>query len=81
MTSIVVTEVISRSTKEYQNHIVLKLNDPMTTTKTYWSILKTFYNGKRVPVISPLLINDKLISDFEVKANHFNNFFASQCTH
>ena len=52
----------------------------MTTTKTYWSILKTFYNGKKVPIISPLLINDKLISDFEVKANHFNNFFASQCT-
>ena len=73
--------MISRSTKEYQNHIVLKLNDPMTTTKSYWSILKTFYNGKRVPVISPLLINDKLISDFQVKANHFNNFFASQCTH
>ena len=43
-----------------------------------WSILKTFYNGKKVPIIPPLLINDKLISDFEVKANHFNNFFASQ---
>ena len=33
-----------------------------------------------MPVISPLLINNKLISDFEVKANHFNNFFPSQCT-
>ena len=33
----------------------------MTTTKTYWSILKTFYNGKKVPIIPPLLINDKLI--------------------
>ena len=52
----------------------------MTTTKTYWSILKTFCNGKKVPIIPPLLINDKLISDFEVKANHFNNFFASKCT-
>ena len=52
----------------------------MTTTKTYWLILKTFYNGKKVPIIPLLLINDKLISDFEVKANHFSNFFASQCT-
>ena len=52
----------------------------MTTTKTYWSILKTFLNGKKVPIVPPLLINDKLISDFEVKANHFNNFSASQCT-
>ena len=52
----------------------------MTTTKTYWSILKTFLNGKKVPIVPPLLINDKLTSDFEVKANHFNNFSASQCT-
>ena len=81
----IVSEVISRHKEEYQNYIVLKLNDPMTTTKTYQSILKTFYNGKKVPIIPPLLINDKLISDFEVKAN-FNistplqHFFASQCT-
>ena len=52
----------------------------MTTIKTYWSILKTFHNGKKVPIIPPFLINDELISDFEVKANHFNNFLASQCT-
>ena len=53
----------------------------MTTTKTSCPTLKTFYNGKRVPIIPPLLINDKLISDFDVKANHFNNVFASQCTY
>ena len=69
-----VSEVISRRKKEYQNHIALKLNDPMTTTKIYWSILKTFCNGKKVPIIPPILINDKLISDFEVKANHLNIF-------
>ena len=31
-------------------------------------------------IIPSLLINNKLISDFEVKANYFNDFFASQCT-
>ena len=31
--------------------------------------------GKKVPIIPPLLIDNK-----EAKANHFNNFFASQCT-
>ena len=74
-----VSELINIRKEEYQNHIALKLNDPMTNTKTYWSILKTFYNGKKVPVIPPLLINNKLISDLKVKANHFNHFFASQC--
>ena len=73
-----VSELINIRKEEYQNHIACKLNDPMTNTKTYWSILKTFYNGKKVPVIPPLLIN-KLILDFKVKANHFNHFFASQC--
>ena len=72
--------MISRRKEEYLNHIALKLNDPMTTTKTCWSIFKTFYNSKKVPIIPPLQINDKLISDFEVQANYFNNFFASQCT-
>ena len=33
-----------------------------------------------MPIIPPLLINNKLISDFEVKANNFNDFFTSQCT-
>ena len=74
-----VSELTNIRKEEYQNHIARKLNDPMTNTKTYWSILKTFYNGKNVPVIPPLLINNKLISDFKVKANHFNHFFASQC--
>ena len=33
-----------------------------------------------VPIIPPLLINNKLESDFKVKANNFNSFFASKCT-
>ena len=41
----------------------------MTNAKTYWSLLKTFYNGKKVPIIPPLLINNEIISDFEAKAN------------
>ena len=37
--------------------------------KTYWSILKTFVNGIKIPVIPPLLENNKLITDFKLKAN------------
>ena len=37
--------------------------------------MKTFYNGKKIPLIPSLLINDKLQSDFGKKANHFNEFF------
>ena len=43
-------------------------------------MLKTFFNGKKVPIIPPLLINNKLVSDFKVIANYFSDFFASKCT-
>ena len=71
----VISELISRRKDEYQNYIASRLNDPKTNAKTYWFIFKTFYNGKKVPIIPPLLINNKLISDFEVKTNYFNDSF------
>ena len=32
-----------------------------------------------IPIISPLLVNNNLISNFREKANIFNNFFVQQC--
>ena len=40
----------------------------------------TFYNGRKIPIISPLLINNKLETDLKKKTHHFNIFFASKCT-
>ena len=48
--------------------------------KTYWSILETFYNDKKIPLIPPLLANDKFVTDIKTKADIFNKFFAEQCT-
>ena len=61
-------------------HSLTKLNDPHTSAKSYWSILKTLYDGKKIPLIPPILISNKLESNFKEKANHFNAFFVSQCT-
>ena len=41
--------------------------------------MKTFVNGKKTPIIPPLLVNNNLISDFREKANIFNDFFVQQC--
>ena len=46
----------------------------------HWSILNRFSNGEKVPIIPPLLINNRLESDIKIKANYFNSFFASTCT-
>ena len=43
-----------RDTKtEYHSKLAAKLVNPSTSAKTYWSILKTFANGRKVPVIPP----------------------------
>ena len=42
--------------------------------------MKTFFNGKKVPVIPTLLFNGVFVTHFQEKANIFNSFFAKQCT-
>ena len=54
--------------------------DPQTSSKSYWSILKTFLNNKKIPCIPPLLYQDKFIIDFKDKAEMFNGFFVDQCS-
>ena len=36
---------------------------------------------KKIPIILLILVNGKLISDFQEKATLFNNHFTSQCNH
>ena len=48
--------------------------------KTYWSILKSFYDDKKIPLIPPILVNNNFITDIKTKANIFNKFFVEQCT-
>ena len=57
-----------------------KLNDRTIPTKSCWTILKAFYNNKKIPLIPPLLINDKFVIDIKTKANIFYKFFGEQCT-
>ena len=65
-----------------KNHerLANKRNAPKTAPKIYWAILKTFVNGGKIPLIPPLLVDNKLVTDFLDKANLLNNIFAKQCT-
>ena len=74
------SEMILKQKDDYYCQLSDKLDDPKTSAKAYWSLLKTLYNGKKIPLIPPILVNNKLISNFKEKANHFNAFFASQFT-
>ena len=54
-----------------------KLEHSNTTLKTYWTILNRLLYHKKIPAISPLLVDGSFISDYCKKANLFNNFFVT----
>ena len=74
------SELVCKSKDDYHKQLARKLTNPKTISKTYWFILKTFYNGREVPLTPPLVINSKLEAKFKRKADHFNNFFSSKYT-
>ena len=74
------SDLISETKALYYETLARKLNNALLQGKTYWSILKTFYNDKKVFLIPPHLIDDKFVTDIKKKANIFNKFFADQCT-
>ena len=65
----------------YYEKFAKKLNNPLLQAKNYWSVLKTFYHDKKIPLIPPLLVDDKHVTDNKTKANIFNEYFAEQCSH
>ena len=73
-------EFINTTKALYYENLSKKLNNSLLQAKSYWSILKTFYNEKKIPLIPPLLVDDKFVTDIKTKACIFNKFFAEQCT-
>ena len=54
--------------------------DSITSAKTYWSILKSLLNNKKIPCIPPLFHKNKYVTDFKKRAELFNCFFTKQCS-
>ena len=66
--------------EKYYTKLSSRLADPLTSPKTYWSILKTFLNNKKIPYIPPLFHENKFVTDFKEKAELFYHFFVNQCS-
>ena len=71
-------ELISFTKDLYYENLAKKLNNPLLQAKAYWSILKSFYDDRKVPLIPPLLIDDKFVTDIQTKTNILNKFFIDQ---
>ena len=48
--------LIEESKEKYYVHLSKKLLDPQTSPKSYWSILKTFLNNKKIPLLHSTFI-------------------------
>ena len=75
-----INEQISNNRKSYFLNLSNQLNDKCLNPKKYWTLLRSFYNGRKVPLIPPILKGNKYVSDFTEKANYFNEFFSLQCS-
>ena len=60
-------ELISSTKTLYYENLAKKLNNALLQAKTYWSILKIFYNDKNISLIPPLLVDNKLVTDIRQK--------------
>ena len=72
-----INEQISNNRKLYFSNLSNQLND---NPKKYWTLLRSFYNDRKVPLIRPILKGHKYVSDFKEKANYFNVFLGLQCS-
>ena len=55
------TNAITNSKLSCYRQIASKLNDPNSAPiKTYWSILKSFCHGKKIPLMPPILVKANL---------------------
>ena len=65
---------IENAKNKYFFRISEKLNNPDTSTKCYWSLIKTLLN------VLPIYDNNGYDTDFKEKCQLLNSYFSEQCT-
>ena len=72
--------LIDFSKHNYYLRMANKLNSIQKSSKSYWSLLKSFLNNKKIRIIPPILHNNIFVTDFIKKAELFNSYFVNQWT-
>ena len=65
---------------EYFSSLGKKLSDPAHGTKSYWTTLNKIIIKKKFSNIPPLLENGVFVTNFQTKANIFNDHFVERCS-
>ena len=74
------SKMITIAKDNYFASLDRKLSNPAIGIKTYWSTLNKIVNKKKATNIPPLLENGLFVTNFQNKAEIFNNYFVQQCS-
>ena len=74
------TRLIVQAKEKHIAKMSTKLDNPNTAPKTHWSIVRRFFNRRKMPTIPPILVDGKHVSDFKIKTELFHSHFAAHCT-
>ena len=66
--------------QRYYSRLSKKLMDPSTSPKTYWSVLKSFHNNKKIPCNPPIFHENRFVSYQFQRKSRIIFFFAKQCS-
>ena len=72
------TKLIIQEKEKHIAKMSAKLDNPSIAPKTYWSIIRRFFNKIQMQAIAPPVLADgKLVSDFKIKSELFDSHFAT----
>ena len=74
------SKMITDAKENYFVALGRKLSDPSVGIKTYWSTLNKIVNKKKTTNVPPLLENGLFVTNFQTKADMFNELFVQQCS-
>ena len=73
-------QMITSVKEKYFLKLSQKLSDSANGVKAYWSTLNKILNRNKMTNILPLSENSVFITNYQTKADVFNEFFAKQCS-
>ena len=69
------SEMIQNRKERYFYYLSVKLNNPQKSLKTYWCIIKSCCDGRKIPIIPSFSVKRKIIRNFKEKANLLKKYF------
>ena len=74
------SQMITSAKEKYFLKLGQKLSDPANGVKAYWSALNKIINRNKVTNTPPFLENGLFVTNYQTKADVFNEFVAKQCS-